>query len=579
MNKIIRIICKILPERSSFVKEARRLMTLACMAYLVLITSCRKVDDHAGMIADQPWLADHFSNKQVPSWVYPTVVKVGDTVTFIGDLFPDRPGTVITLGDVPVKIVDAVKLAPIYTTYSKQAPVDMVRFVVTADMGAGKRKPVTVTANGVTIEGTPIDINFFLAGKGRTDTTLWVDQLANWLPSDAATYATKGNAFLQAVHVDGLGNIYFNNISGLYKVSGGQTSNVLKVNDGVTDDKNGAFTIRTILGNAISFDGNSLYFSAEVVENTPDTALNYVYRLCKMDVNTKVISTLNRTLVMKGNAATDETGVHFEGPLGQLKVVAAKLQIAVNNELYFTNEYSKGSTTHDHKGWHSEISTGQLISDYFNSFDNTLICRVDVHGNLNVLLYVFTQDGIPSPGLPVNTGYFFLDPSAKYIYGYTQPGYVHYQLAQFDIQEGYMVQQIADYSFQKSFAFNSYENDPAYKYTSRVMGMTPVDPFALWNGRMQLEDGSVLLSGRNAPSLTSFDLKGMTAYCYAGTEIGVKPNVRVPAAQNQLTGPAKWVNYKGVSLIGQDRTGAVYYCKGMTDYKRGVVFYKLYSKK
>ncbi|MEC5142050.1 hypothetical protein [Chitinophaga sp. 212800010-3] len=538
---------------------------------LLLAPACRKVDDHTALVDNQPWLANNFSSRRL-NWSYPGTLAVGDTATFVGRLFPYRPGTEIKIGGVSVKIIDTMKIAPIYTTYNKQPEADVIRFQITKDMGVGAHRPVTVTANGITIDGPPLNITYFQAGNARTDTTLWVDSLVNWIPENVAALSQKNFTLVRSIHSDGAGNIWFDNPYGVYEMTSAQVKKVIKPDDAITDDSNIAFKIKTILGSTISYDGNSLYFSAETSENSTDTANNYIFRLCRMDVNTKKVNTVSRTLVLKQLSSVAESGLHYEGTVAQVKIVARNLATDINNNLYFTNYYAPATNSSSHLYWHNNVISGAMGFDIIQSSCYNYVCKLDAGNRITGI--ISAQSDYLTPGAPVFLGYFFTDFTGQYLYGYTLPDFINFRLGQFDIEEGVMVSEHKNGYAQKSFVFQSFETDPKYKRTSNI-GIPPLDPERYFNNMMCLNDGTML--GVN-PSLTAYDFAHNSAYCYAGTETGASPGA--PAAlQNKQTGLAKWVNFTGAGLIGQDKSGAVYFCRGMHDYTHGVTFYKLYSKK
>ncbi|WP_143306626.1 hypothetical protein [Chitinophaga vietnamensis] len=551
-------------------------MAKQLLSYLLLLLliapACKKVDDHAAMVNSQPWLADNFSSRRL-NWVYPASLAVGDTAVLVGRLFPYQAGTTIEVGGIPVKIIDTMKIAPIYTSYQQQPQVDVIRFLITKDMGVGARRPVSVTANGVTIDGPPLNITYFQAGTARTDTTLWADPLVNWVPDNVNQLSQNNSLLVRSIHSDGDGNIWFDNPYGIYEVANAQVKKVLKPGDALTDAGNTAFKLLTVLGSAVSYDGNTLYFSAETSENNADTVANYIFRICKMDVNTRQLSTISRTLVLKQQSATVESGLHYEGPVAQVKIVARNLSTDINGSLYFTNYYSPASNQYDRPYWHDNVITGAMGFDLIQQSCYNYVCKLDVGGRITGI--ISAQSNYVLPGSPVFLGYFFNDFAGQYLYGYTNPDFNNYRLGQFDIVEGGMVSEQKNGFQQSGFVFQSFETDKRYKLTGNIGIPTP-DPTTFLNNLICLNDGTML--GVNY-SLTVYDFTNHSAYCYAGTETGSDPTGSAPPAQNQHTGLAKWVDFSDASLIGQDKSGVVYYCRGASDYTNGVTFYKLYPKK
>ncbi|MBS0031403.1 hypothetical protein ACTJJ0_23200 [Chitinophaga sp. 22321] len=555
--------------KKTFLPLARLCLYAICL--LVLPTACKKVDDHSTMVLSQPWLADYYTqlsgSRLAPiTWTYPSTLLVDDTAVLIGKLFPYSPGTRIMIGDAEAKIIDTAQFAQNYTTYTPQGKLDAVRFLITKEMGVGNNRPVTITANGITIHGPAINIRRTATGAGRTDTTLWVDEIAQWKPDNMNDYTSKGNYLALQLSNDNGGNIYFSNRLAIQAVNNGHSSTLLKSGDIVHEDKGSDFKIGQIFGSAVTFEGNALFFSAEVTDNPADEKTAYIFRLCKMDLATKTVTTINRTLVARGFAA-DETGAPFQGSISQLKVVALTLHTDINDNLYYTNAYAPGSSTGNHQGWYQGLCAGTPTYESFNCI--LLISRLDASGKVHGLMYY--DLGYGATGFPVFSGNYLPDPSGKSVYGYFTTTYVRYDMLQYNVEDddkGALFNTYGD-----TYIFHSYEDNPLYKKLSGNGFIT--DPYAPQiNPVLQLTDGTMLVSSNS--SLASYDLRNKIQFCYAGTEIGLDAP---PAEQNKKTGLAKWVDFTGVTLIGQDKTGAVYYCSGISDYDNGITFYKMYPKK
>lgn len=539
-----------------------------------LLTGCKKVDDHAVMILSQPWLADSHTqtsgSRLTPiTWTYPTDLLVGDTAMLIGRLFPYQPGTQIMIGGVPVKIIDTAQYSPGYRVYTPQPKMDGIQFIVTKEM-TGPKKTVSITANGVTIYGNTINIVMTKGGLLRTDTTLWVDQLTQWLPANVEDYASHANPLMRSSHVDKAGNLYFDNKLSVQAINNGTVHTLIKAGDRLTDAKGSSFSIKQVLGSTVTFDGDAIYFSAEVSDNPTDEGTNYVFRLCKMDLTTKSISTLNRTLVAN-QYSSEETGGPFNGNISALKVVAVNLNTDINNNLYYTNVYAPGSPWDNHNEWYtSGISTGTTDYDS-NTGSLLLVSRLDVNGIVHGLMHA--EFYYPSTGFMVYSGKYLPDPSGKHLYGYTSVNWAPFELLQYNITDDdkgktYKTNNIP-------YFFHSYEADLTYKNTSDFGFAVDPSYAGYMNKELQLQNGTLLVV--NNHSLVNYDIEALSSYCYAGTEIGMYE--RGTPAQNKITGSAKWVNFQDVKLIGQDKNGDVYYCKGIDDYKNGVIFYKLHTKK
>ncbi|PSL50310.1 hypothetical protein CLV51_1011654 [Chitinophaga niastensis] len=555
---------------------------LSLVVLLFILPACRKVDDHKNLVEAQPWLADEYplgGTYGQFEWKYPQVMVVGDTAILIGKLFAGKPGSEIRVGDVPVKLIDHIEVDPNkqYTNYGLPYEImDVVRFVVTKEMGLGASRPVTVTANGNTVSGPAVAVQEFAQSAGKTDTTLIVDQLAHWLPANAGAFSSNGYALVRSIHCDKTGNIWFDNQLGINQVTGGQVNNIFKAGDQLKDDQGAAITLKQVLGSAISFDGSTLFFSIENTEPSIDTAANYIFRLCKMDVATRNITTINRTLVKKGTVALSEDGSPYQGNVDHLKVVAMFLNTDVQNNLFYTNYYAPGDVANAHTDWETAISSGTINTEAYGK-NLMIICRLDITGRVKVLMSApYFYDMKPSyttPGEHVVSSIYLLDPSGRYVYGFANFADSRTLTLQYDIQQEAVVATVK--SPYGLFAFRSYDTIPATKYTGTLV--LPVDwgsfIYAL-NNVMPQSDGSML--GILGGSLYSFNIQTLGVYCYAGVENG--NNAPAPG-QNKLTGKAKWVDFSHAVLIGQDKTNAVYYCNGYADYTNGVDFYKLHPVK
>ncbi len=546
------------------------------IAAILLWSSCKKVDEHAVMVKSQPWFADHYTQfngtHMAPiDWTYPKDVVVGDTIMLIGKLFPTVSGTSITIGGVPVTIQDTARLTMNATFYSPQDPIDAIRFVVTKEMGVGPNRKVCVTANGVTAYGPPINIKLINSGNMRTDTTRWVDEIATWKPTDMAAYSSNNYSLLYSVSNDKNGNIYFQNSLGVQSLINGQFTSLYQVGANVKDDKGNSFTFQQFIGSAVAFDGDYLYISAETKENSTDATDNYIFRLCKLNLASKQLTTINRTLVKRVNATVAEKSFSFQGNVSSLKIVAMILNTDVNGTLYYTNAYAEDNLTDNHSFWHNGIASGS-VGDYPFECVNE-ISAMTPDGNCRGLMYSSLYSKVKGAGFTVITGQYIHDPMGNNLYSYWTTNWIQYNIVQYNLADDSKGFSFPPY-LTSQFTMRSFENDPKYKMTNS--GGFWLDGFDTdLNRCMILTDGTLLTSGQR--SLYSYDLFNKNYYCYAGVENGV--NTANPE-QNQTIGRAKWVDFTDTRFIGQDKSGAVYYFNYHGDaYTNGVKFYKLYPKK
>ncbi|RBL89299.1 hypothetical protein DF182_22520 [Chitinophaga flava] len=544
-----------------------------------MLNACRKVDEHKTLVESQPWLADHYSlsgRYGISQWNYPSTWVVGDTGILIGKFFLEKPGSEIRVGGVPVKLVDHIQLDPNnqYTTDIHLETVDVARFIITKEMGIGPGRPITITANGITINGAPLSIQDFAESVGRTDTTLLVDKLAHWVPANASVLNQKGYAFVRSIHCDRNGNIWFDNQLSINEVTNGQVNSILNAGDKLTDANGVTMTIKEVLGSAISFDGNTLFFSIEDGEPSADAADNYIFRLCKMDVPTKNITMLNRTLVQKKVAPFKGDASPFQGSVDRMKIVAMYLNTDLRDNLTYTNYYAPPSTTDNHAGWKSDISSGTINMEVTRG-NLVLISRLDVAGKVTPLMnapyFGSNRPAITGPGIHVASSFCFVDPSGKYVYGMANVESWRTLIVKYDVQQEDIIASAR--SIDGIFAFHSYDSAQATRGAG-PMDLGVIDWSSMgyyFNSSMVISDGSILAV--YGGSLYNYDFEQRTVYCYAGVENALSG----PApGQDKLTGKAKWVDFSNAALIGQDKSNAVYYCQGAmtTD---GIDFYKLHS--
>ncbi|RBL92763.1 hypothetical protein [Chitinophaga flava] len=551
---------------------------------LVVLFSCRKTDNYAQEINDTPYLI----TGEIPLGPNKTYsgfrssYLVGDTAMLIGRLFLERPGSRILVGGQPVKIEDQSKLSYIRNEYTKQAEsLDIIRFVITQEMGLGDHIPISLVANGQTIQAPEISIRKFAGSMHRTDTTLYVDLLTNWKPANSSLYQQKNRPLINNVNLTSEGDIYFSNNTEIDVYKGGKITQLINVNDQFQENGT-TFAIKMIQGSAVAYDGNTLTFSAEVTETIPEAATSYIYRLCKMELATQKITTINRTLVTKGRVTVNEVAGPFEGAIGTLKVVATQLKTDMNGALYFVNNYAPARTD-----WVNEIdwySNGWGPSFYYISptvYAN--ICRVDAGGSVKSIFKLEEFFMGPSyyniPGRPLElTTDYVLSPDGKTAFGtcaVNSMGSIFKQAA-YDLEHDEILMMPKSFYFEP-YRFFSYDTAAVTGYHKSEMsfGYSLNDEVYL-NHYCFTTEGELLAA--DGVSIAAVDLVNKSLYCYAGTEMGIG-TTNAPW-QDQKTGPAKKINFgTETMMIGQDKYGNVIYTGSRSNYNQGVTFYKLHSRK
>ncbi|NML41072.1 hypothetical protein HHL17_28015 [Chitinophaga sp. G-6-1-13] len=548
---------------------------------LLISTACRKVDQNITTVEERPWLVTSEVSLQwrnTNKYTYPLNMVTGDTVMLLGNFFPGKPGSVIRVGNVEIVPVETgtapwMIRTPWDRTDSVTKKLDMVRFVVTKEMGLGTRIPVTVSANGFTYEGPVVSIRQLAQGLSRTDTTLWVDKVGSYLPADLSGYRPFYNSMVNDPSVSGAGHVYFNNKDGLYKLADGVVTTILKNKQKLTAGSE-SFEITQISSSAVSFDEETLYFSAAVKEDTPDTTDNFICRFVKMDIASGAISTLNRTLVKK-RGSQKELISKFQGNVSSLKLVAGHIKTTPSGQLFFINVYRpeipEPPVTTNNLWYENYILNNNYdMIGYYSDVINNL-CTLSA--SLEVRSVASQQEG-GAPGAPgysafLTTCYFPSTDGASALF--CDKADFSSSVGLLDLQQ----QELVGTSTAQwmNYLFKSYDTAQATRYSEKEIffGIGEIN-----NGNFMLLPDNNVLTQFNT-SLVSVNLAEKSIYCYAGMEAGVGT---FPPDQNQETGKSKYVNFNSsLRFAGVDRQGAIYYYQYKGDYYNGVTFYKLYPKK
>lgn len=547
------------------------------------LPSCRKADHYAELINDQPFLiTGEMGLNNVGLGVYPgygTSWLVGDTATLIGKFFLDRPGSQIRIGADTAHILYKRQVPNGINQYTHQPDqLDYVRFLITRSMGLGDHIHVSISANGVIIQAPDISIRQFQGIIRKTDPTLYVDSLTTWKPADLNFYQKNYLPLVNATTIAGDGTICFNNLTGIYAIKNRQATQLLGVGDRLLE-QGVPFTVKLVLGSVISFGGDTLIFSAEVRENTPDTATAFIFRLCKKDIVSGTITTINRTEVHKGFATINENPGPYEGAVSSLRFVATDLKTDANGSIYFLNNYPPARTDYNANLWYAGTFGGGLSKGGFfinNPHVLSNICRIEGSGAVKSLFsnhspYIrtplYTVPGYPS----AQPSDYLVSLDGKVGYACDITTVLRSSLGYFDLQQDALL--ISTGLNPSGYRFFSYD-------TSSVTGRhTNLNPTIFFNNGYSLNNYLILPDGDllfvSSGSLAAASLQNKTIYCYAGTEAGLGAP---PAIQNQTTGPARNVLFWSTSFAGADKLNNIYYYTGYQNYK-GISFYKLYSKK
>lgn len=549
--------------------------------------SCNKVNEFSTQVAGQPSLATGEYGVfayGITNWEYPSTVVVGDTIEFIGKLFMDQGKTTIRIGDTTARLLWYADISG-----SGASAIQLVKTVVTAGMGIGANRPVTVTTGGASIQGPPITIEQFNLVE-QTDTTLWVSPYgSSWFPDNLSYFQTNNIPLVMCTNTALNGTVCFANPLGVYTLSASGVQPQV-VHGTVLQESGTTYSIDQVVGSALSADGNTLYVSASVLENNPDTVGKLIFRLFSMSPGTpSTASTINRTEVPV-NGTANETVTAFEGAAAGLKLVAMTIQTDTKGNLYFTNIYppqQSGVNTITGtwgQGWYWQIQQGYVSTEGSPASGMNNMCSLSSSGQVKSIL-TDSYGGINTPGYPVNVMCYTVDETGSNVYTYNiEPNGVLTDMIQYSLTLHAPVSITP--SQTTGFTFISYDT-AAQTGQSFAPGTFTGPYFAnIYENMQVLPNGVLVCVGYQ--SLMGIILSEKVGYCYAGTEQGLQG---AQSQQIQVTGKAKWVNFfniidgspAGIAIgggfAGLDQTGAIYYWGGANDYTNGVAFYKLYSRK
>jgi hypothetical protein len=573
----------------------RRLLNTSLITLILvaaLAGACNKVEDHADMIQQQPWLVKvaGLNLFGIGEYKYATRYLVGDTATLMGKLFLDQPGSSIEIGSVTADIIQKARIKTYSTDQRTGLPdsLDVVRFLITKQMGTGTNIPLRVHANGITIQGEPLTIKALFLSDRRTDTTLVVERMAGWLPDNPQDFAPRGTPFVHNSSVSDAGVLYFDNPYGIYAVNGEQVTPLIRQGDQLTDQQKALFQIDAVISSVISTDGSTLTFSSVVLENIPGADTLYITRLCQMNTSTRAVTTLNRSQFLKGHANYQQATGPYNGKADQLQLSAALLQTDVQGTIWFVNTYFPANNTPGDE-FNSTIMFYNKVKGGYVPDGGCLfnICRLSTDGNVQSLLNYKGYSPISTPykvpGITLSNSWqpdILLSRDGNFMYGFQFPqGGFNLDLNQYDVAGSQITNTIKAYT--PYFSFISYDSVPDTRLASNSSFMLASTDWPLFRRFLVLPNNDILFADEH--SLYAYDFQHMSAYCYAGTEI------QYNSQQVNKTGNAKYVDFDGyyqIRFCGIDKKSTVYYCMGgstdgvaTNNYTEGVQFYKLISKK
>lgn len=271
---------------------------------MLALGACNKAENYYYKLHDQPEVRLNYN----------TVYGVGDTMTLIGRLNPEK-NLQIHIGDADARIISSKKVRPTDNlgTIDTVTRVDEVKFIITKEMGIGpNRKIQVVSANNVTnwpsieiIESTADGIL-----KKQLQLVKHLDYPAAAIPVFCQN--GKGDIFLWKM-----------DHSVLKIAKDGTLTNILT--SSTLKDEIGTFTITQFNAAGIDPQEQNLYFSAITIDGAADNAGNQIYRLCRYNLPNAQLTTLNRTVYSSTSTMrTRDAYQPFQGEIGSVKLLTCR---------------------------------------------------------------------------------------------------------------------------------------------------------------------------------------------------------------------------------------------------------------
>lgn len=264
---------------------------------LLLLASCSDAEKFYGVLDIQPEIyAD-----------YNAVYSIDDTLTVKGRLNPEN-NLIIRIGDAEAEILKDKTEKVAVANNRNGLTIDVVKVLITEDMGIGDNRPVTITSAGITVSAPGIDIVGDV-DAAILDKPLQLVRVADIPSGSKPVYCRSGN-----------GNVYTFSATGkkLFKIDAQDGSITELFNESRCIDGNGAFTIEQFNAGAVSPDEKYFYFSAKVKETEQSRTLE-LYKLCRYELPAGTLpegelTVLNRTEYSLLEARrTFEAAQPFEG--------------------------------------------------------------------------------------------------------------------------------------------------------------------------------------------------------------------------------------------------------------------------
>ena len=497
----------------------------------VVFFACKKVDNE---LADQEAMPS-VNTSEVTLYepggingitaIYPKEVVVGDTITLAGRLKLDQ-GATMTLGNAQAKFLFTAQRE--YKDYASGTItlMDVVRFVVTPEMGGGPQP--LVIRNGAYVRTAPdITIHTIPVIASHTDTTLVVRSILNNAIAGFDTrYQNLSGDLFKGWSVSDNGECWLQTDIDIYRIRNGQMESFLKSGDILTINGQ-PVALTGFNGVSVNKANTTLYLSVDTKD--PANSLAGRYYLLKMDIATRQVTTvLNSTWYQRRDATSAQlvtvSPAQFinSGMAMDIPIKAFHLQVDVQGRLLFVNN----------------------IQVYLpNSYkDITNLSRINETGRLVTLL-----EGKANSDKLKYTTLFDVSDDGRYAWFAPSGGGLMY----YDLE---LEELIAKADATQNLFNVSYEQNPDYKFTTLLKpfnGVSGTTYCAMSNGELLQSYGA---------SLAAIDLKDGALYAFAGLEKGVNYTGTL-VVQSNTDGQARYVSFTGINLLGVDAQGNVYFMR------------------
>lgn len=328
---------------------------LITFTVLLVTTSCRKAEQYYEKLDAQPEV----------KLIYNAVYGVGDTMVFQGRLNPKK-NLEINIGGINARILSVERYLNPNTSTIKPDSLDLVKLLITKEMGIGINRLIEVSSGGNTIECPAIEI---VEGnsEGYLQGQLQLVKQADISPGAVALYCQNGS-----------GNIYLWKLdNSVTKIAKDGSSNQV-LTSSVFKDASGVFTVNSFTAGGVDPAEQNLYFAALTQDGAADNAGNNVYRLCRYNLQTRTLTTLNRTLISKSDQKTLGDYQPFEGNINSAKL------------------FNCTTLAPDSKG------------NIYINIGNYAAARLSADGTLQYLFKVLNSSSLPKVWDAQNNKYYFI---------------------------------------------------------------------------------------------------------------------------------------------------------------------------